>query len=92
MKKPNQPNFSTQLSQYYMARDLYVGAQVIINDHKFVFVDADEYAYNYMERNAEKDGVSALITNHLSEDLINSPAVCPCQCWSDSPQIGSGPC
>ncbi|ELU01034.1 hypothetical protein CAPTEDRAFT_148704 [Capitella teleta] len=56
VKKPNQPNFSTQLSQYYMARDLYVGAQVIINDHKFVFVDADEYAYNYMERNAEKDG------------------------------------
>lgn len=50
MKKPNQPLYSTQLSEYYQAHDLYVGAVVQFNSHKFVIIDADEYAYNYLER------------------------------------------
>jgi len=50
VKKPNQPNFSTHLSEYYNARDLYVGGLVEFNKHRFMLIDADEYAYNYMER------------------------------------------
>ena len=49
IKKPGQEQFSTQLSQYYMARDLFVGALVEFNCFRFVLIDADEYAYRYME-------------------------------------------
>lgn len=41
--------YSTQLSEYYLASDLYVGALVDFNKHKFVLLDADEYAFRYME-------------------------------------------
>ena len=49
MKKPDQMPYSTQLSEYYLAPDLYVGAMVDFNKHKFVLLDADEYAFRYME-------------------------------------------
>lgn len=49
VKKPNQPSYSTQLSQYYTANDLHVGAHVEFNNHKFELIDADEYALRYME-------------------------------------------
>ena len=49
MKKPDQMPYSTQLSEYYLASDLYVGALVDFNKHKFVLLDADEYAFRYME-------------------------------------------
>ena len=49
VKKPNQMPYSTQLSEYYTAPDLYVGAVVDFNKHKFVLMDADEYAFRYME-------------------------------------------
>ncbi len=51
VKKPNQPSYSTQLSEYYQAHDLYVGATVEFHKFRFIILDADEYAYNYMERN-----------------------------------------
>ena len=54
VKKPNQPSFSTQLSEYYNAKDLYVGAVVEFNKHRFMLIDADEYAYNYMERHSSE--------------------------------------
>ncbi|KAI0238926.1 EF-hand domain-containing family member C2, partial [Lamellibrachia satsuma] len=54
VKRPNQPRFSTELSQYYMACDLYVGARLNFNGHKFILVDGDEYAFNYMERHADE--------------------------------------
>jgi len=54
VKKPNQEMFSTRLSEYYNALDLFVGGSVEFNNFKFQLIDADEYAYNYMERhNAE---------------------------------------
>ena len=49
VKKPDQMPYSTQLSEYYLASDLYVGALVDFNKHKFVLLDADEYAFRYME-------------------------------------------
>lgn len=58
VKKPNQPSFSTQLSEYYTAQDLFVGATVIFNNHRFLLIDADEYAYCCMERHPEDYVVS----------------------------------
>ena len=49
VKKPGQIPYSTELSQYYMAPDLFVGATVSFNQHKFILIDADEYAFRYME-------------------------------------------
>ena len=49
MKKPDQPPFKVELSDYYTAADLYVGAHVNFNKHKFVIIDADEYAFRFME-------------------------------------------
>lgn len=52
IKKPLQPLYSTRMSEYYLAPDLYVGAHVDFNSHKFILIDADEYAFRYMENNA----------------------------------------
>lgn len=49
MKKPEQPLYSTQMSEYYLSSDLYVGSRVIFNSHVFLLIDADEYAFRYME-------------------------------------------
>lgn len=55
VKKPNQERYSTQLSGYYSANDLYVGTVVVFNNHPFVLIDADEYAFGYMEAHNEFD-------------------------------------
>jgi hypothetical protein len=34
---------------YYNCEDLYVGAKIVILSHNFLLLDADEYAFNYME-------------------------------------------
>jgi len=52
IKKPLQPLYSTKMSEYYLALDLFVGAFVDFNSHKFILIDADEYAFRYMENNA----------------------------------------
>jgi len=49
VKKPNQERYSTELSQYYVASDLFVGARVLFNNFKFILIDADEYNFQYME-------------------------------------------
>lgn len=69
VKKPNQPSFSTQLSEYYNAKDLYVGAVVEFNKHRFMLIDADEYAYNYMERHSSEfpHADIGLVMNKLRE-------------------------
>ena len=54
MKKPDQPLYSTRLSEYYSAQDLYVGAAAEFNRHRFILIDADAYAFEYMERHAEE--------------------------------------
>ena len=51
IKKPGTPQFSVENSQYFSGSDLYIGACVNFNGHKFILLDADEYAYNYMEQN-----------------------------------------
>ena len=60
IKKPDQELFKSEMSDYYLAHDLYVGARLVFNDFEFLLTDADEYAFRYMEEhrdqvNREKD-------------------------------------
>ena len=50
IKKPNQARFGTELSEYYTAGDLYVGSRLNFHSHIFILIDADEYAFRYMEK------------------------------------------
>lgn len=36
-------------SQYYLSGDLWIGAKVDFNSHRFILIDCDEYALRYME-------------------------------------------
>lgn len=49
IKKPGQEIFKSDMSEYYFANELYIGAEVTFNDHIFIIEDADEYAMAYME-------------------------------------------
>ncbi|XP_062389412.1 EF-hand domain-containing family member C2 [Sardina pilchardus] len=54
VKKPGQALFKSEMSEYFTAQDLYVGARLLLNNQPFQLVDADEYAFNYMEQHAEE--------------------------------------
>ena len=45
---------STHRLDYYNAGDFYVGATLEFNRHRFVLIDADEYAFNYMEQHRDQ--------------------------------------
>ncbi|XP_029458980.1 EF-hand domain-containing family member C2 [Rhinatrema bivittatum] len=50
--KPGQELFKSEMSVYFTAQDLFVGATVNFFGHIFHLMDADEYAFIYMENNA----------------------------------------
>ncbi|XP_067948008.1 EF-hand domain-containing family member C2-like [Watersipora subatra] len=52
VKKPNQPRYGIELSEYYQASDMFVGNTVELNRFKFTIIDADEYAFRYMEQHS----------------------------------------
>ncbi|CAH1245737.1 EFHC2 [Branchiostoma lanceolatum] len=52
VKKPGQELYKSDPSAYYLAQDLFVGAKVQFNNHIFVLIDADEYAFMYMEKHS----------------------------------------
>lgn len=54
IKKPDQPRFGTELSEYFTAKDLYVGSRLDFHGHYFILIDADEYAFLYMEKHAHE--------------------------------------
>jgi len=54
IKKPGQELFKSDMSEYYRAHDIYIGAEVNFNDHTFVIVDCDEYAMAYMEAHSSE--------------------------------------
>ncbi|XP_043928311.1 EF-hand domain-containing family member C2 [Protopterus annectens] len=54
IKKPGQELFKSEMSEYFKAKDLFVGANVSFHGHNFLLIDADEYAFNYMERHADE--------------------------------------
>lgn len=45
IKKPDGVN-------YFIAQDLYIGADVAFHNFQFILIDADEYAVNYMEKHS----------------------------------------
>lgn len=53
VKKPGQPQYSTQLPEYYTFKDIYVGAVLILNNFHFQLFDCDEYCYKFMESNTQ---------------------------------------
>ncbi|XP_034279763.1 EF-hand domain-containing family member C2 [Pantherophis guttatus] len=54
IKKPGQELYKSEPSEYYTAKDLFVGAKVCFHGHVLLLVDADEYAFNYMEKHANE--------------------------------------
>ncbi|XP_063967600.1 EF-hand domain-containing family member C2-like [Lytechinus pictus] len=69
VKKPNQPRFATKHSEYFMASDLYVGSRLNFNSYYFILIDADEYAFRYMEKNADVFAMAniAFITDKIGK-------------------------
>lgn len=57
------------MSQYYLSNDLFVGACVNFNSYIFVLIDADEYAFRYMEQNS---GVSLEYFSFYKNLLLKS--------------------
>lgn len=54
IKKPGQELFKSEMSEYFNAANLFVGARVNFNGHKFILVDADEYVFDYMEKHVHE--------------------------------------
>jgi len=55
VKKSQESTSSGRRSEgYYSAADFYVGATLDFNRYRFVIIDADEYAFNYMEQHREQ--------------------------------------
>ncbi|XP_064167087.1 EF-hand domain-containing family member C2 [Anguilla rostrata] len=73
VKKPGQELFKSEMSEYFNAQDLYLGARLCMNSQEFQLVDADEFTISYMEQNAEEFPMANLGTilsklKSLSED------------------------
>lgn len=70
VKKPNQQRYGTEMSTYYQASDMFVGNTVELNSFEFMIIDADEYAFRYMEEHAsEVRFVSAATASFLEFKL-----------------------
>ncbi|KAL0185169.1 hypothetical protein M9458_020866, partial [Cirrhinus mrigala] len=52
--KPGQELFKSEMSEYFTAQDLYVGARLDLNNQPFQLLDADEFTFNYMEQHADE--------------------------------------
>ncbi|XP_058119809.1 EF-hand domain-containing protein 1-like [Anopheles ziemanni] len=67
---PNEPD-------YYTAKDLYIGATIVVFSHRFKIVSADLYVYRYMQAHPEMFSSQTiesvrnymLAEGHLREDL-----------------------
>lgn len=54
VKKPGQELFKSEVSKYFTAQDLYVGARLDLNNQPFQLLDADEFTFSYMEQHADE--------------------------------------
>lgn len=54
VKKPGQELFKSEMSEYFTAQDLYIGAKLHLNSQHFQLIDADEFTFSYMEQHAEE--------------------------------------
>ncbi|CAF1268119.1 unnamed protein product [Adineta steineri] len=75
VKKPNQSPYPIEVSEYFGAKDFYVGARVLINSFDFNLYDADEYAFKTMETESYLFPVAnqKLIVEKLRSILSNNP-------------------
>lgn len=82
MKKPGQELFKSEMSEYFTAQDLYVGARMDLNNQPFQLLDADEFTFNYMEQHADEvkhknpKVSSVLIKIVLTENSLKSLHLC----------------
>jgi len=60
VKKPNQPRYPVEFSKYFTLCDMYIGAVLEVNKFKFELIDADEYAYMYLEKHADEVRTTAV--------------------------------
>ncbi|XP_055611860.1 EF-hand domain-containing protein 1-like [Uranotaenia lowii] len=71
------PDCDPNAPEYYTAKDLYIGAVIVVHSHRFRLVSADLYVYRYMQAHPEMFSPSAIDTvrgyllsqGHLKEDL-----------------------
>lgn len=90
IQKPGQEIFKSDMSEYYVAKDIYVGAETTFNDHVFIIEDADEYAMQYMEARPNEFSVAnvAQILAKLSphketiKQVVNNSETCNYPCFS----------
>ncbi|XP_067896008.1 EF-hand domain-containing family member C2 isoform X2 [Heterodontus francisci] len=54
IKIPGQEVFKSEVSEYFTQQDLFVGAKLCLYGNYFLLVDADEYTFCYMEKNADE--------------------------------------
>ncbi|XP_078088008.1 EF-hand domain-containing family member C2 [Mustelus asterias] len=54
IKKPGQELYKSELSEYFTQHNLYIGAKLCLYGNYFCLVDADEYTFCYMEKNADE--------------------------------------
>ena len=54
VKKPNPPRYPVEFSKYFTLCDIYVGAVLDVNKFQFQIIDADDYAYNYLEKHTSE--------------------------------------
>ncbi|TRY94015.1 hypothetical protein DNTS_029585 [Danionella cerebrum] len=54
VKKPGQELFKSEMSEYFSAQDLYVGAHLDLNSWPFQVLDADEFTLSFMEQHADE--------------------------------------
>ncbi|CAF0744089.1 unnamed protein product [Rotaria sp. Silwood1] len=74
IKKPNQPRYPLEVSEYFSGIDFYVGGHVNINGFEFYIYDADEYAFTLMEKESYLFPVSnqRLVLEKLRQFLTNN--------------------
>ena len=48
------PSLTSGRQEFYSHADFYVGVTLNFNNYHFVLVEADEYAYNYMEQHHQQ--------------------------------------
>uniref|UniRef100_A0A671QVC3 EF-hand domain-containing family member C2 n=1 Tax=Sinocyclocheilus anshuiensis TaxID=1608454 RepID=A0A671QVC3_9TELE len=54
VKKPGQELYKSEVSEYFTAQDLYVGARLDLNNQPFQLLDADEFTFDYLEQHADE--------------------------------------
>ena len=82
--KPSLPLFDAANTYLYCVQDLYVGAEVVINDFNFALANADEYTLAFMENNrhlfvmADGGAVLTLLRAQLAVRIALSLVVICC--------------